>query len=251
MDNNDIQDIDFSDKKYVWEYQQEHCDLCNVGFDTSRGLNKHKQMVHKQEHANTEINEKIVVHINNDHEDETISNVKSVKFATEENNYNEGKIAHCELCDKSFNNSQDLQSHVNEKHDTNLDKMKNLRKLKIRFKEITNDRPRNVQWVSMENNVKEGEISYAEIKETIDNLEKCQKAKEKELSNFDGVYKEVDDFGQEVMGTRYVLSEKDNREIKAQFVVKGLQEDNQEQSDSPTASRETTSNATSIWKGMY
>ena len=41
-----------------------------------------------------------------------------------------------------------------------------------------------------------------------------------------------------MLGTRFVLTEKDDGNIKARFVIKGFQED-VDQSDSPTASRDT------------
>ena len=72
------------------------------------------------------------------------------------------------------------------------------------------------------------------------NQRKCREAKEKELQNFDDyhVYDEVTYSGQNVIGTRFVLTEKDDGTIKARFVIKGFQEETI-QADSPTASRET------------
>ena len=49
----------------------------------------------------------------------------------------------------------------------------------------------------------------------------------------------MEDVGQPGLGTRYVLTEKDNGDIKARFIGKGFQANNENQSNSPTASRET------------
>ena len=92
--------------------------------------------------------------------------------------------------------------------------------------------------------MKNGEIpdavDYQEIKENEKNFKLCQEAKEHELENFDqyDVYEEIEDSGQHVIGTRFVLTEKSDGTIKARFVIKGFQED-LIQSGSPTASRET------------
>ena len=61
------------------------------------------------------------------------------------------------------------------------------------------------------------------------------------LTNFDDyeAFEEVTDEGQEILGTRFVLTEKPDHTIKARFVTKGFQEKFSDQSDSPTASRES------------
>lgn len=68
------------------------------------------------------------------------------------------------------------------------------------------------------------------------------------------MYDEVKYEGQNVIGTRFVLTEKDDKSIKARFVIKGFQEDINE-SDSPTESRETlkvfltiSANKNGFWK---
>ena len=64
--------------------------------------------------------------------------------------------------------------------------------------------------------------------------------REKELSNFDEykVYEEVNDEGQQILGTRFVITEKEDGSLKARFVIKGFQEE-LDHTDSPTASRDT------------
>ena len=71
------------------------------------------------------------------------------------------------------------------------------------------------------------------------------KAKEQELqnwSNFD-VYKEIQDNGQKALSTRWVVTEKPLPEgkmsVKARLVVRGFEEEEKVQSDSPTASKST------------
>ena len=115
---------------------------------------------------------------------------------------------------------------------------KDLTKTKIRFKEVNQERALNDIWKA-NNNVED--IYYTEIKENQTNFEECQEAKDKELKNMDDfkVYEEVKDTGQYAMDTRYVLTEKADGSIKARLVVKGFQEQTLEQSDSPTASRDT------------
>ena len=60
------------------------------------------------------------------------------------------------------------------------------------------------------------------------------------MNNFENynVYKEVSYEGQEVIGTRFVLTEKPNGDIKARLVVKGFEEESSS-TDSPTVSRDT------------
>ena len=53
------------------------------------------------------------------------------------------------------------------------------------------------------------------------------------------MYEEVHYEDQQVLGTRYVLTQKPDATIKARFVVKGFQEEFEDSSDSPTSSRET------------
>ena len=72
------------------------------------------------------------------------------------------------------------------------------------------------------------------------------KAKEKELQNFEyyEAFEEVEDAGQERIGSRWVVTEKERQDgqktrIKARLVAKGFQEVEKPKSDSPTASRES------------
>ena len=243
-ENNDVYEVDFSDTNNIWEYEQEQCDLCHKGFDNKRGLKKHKVITHKKKDPYTcdQCNEELQTmddlknhkHIN--HEEIIQPNQeRSVHFNIEEINYNDGG---CDECNLTFSTTNDLTNHI---HNDHTDDFKNVRQAKMRFIEVNRDRKLNEKWIEKNNFIHEEEIKYAEIKENEDNFEKCQEAKAKELQNFDEyrVYDEVDDVGQHVMGTRYVLTEKDDGRIKARFVVKGFQDDTFNQSDSPTASRET------------
>ena len=72
------------------------------------------------------------------------------------------------------------------------------------------------------------------------------KAKEKELDNFKQyeAIEEVKDIGQETIGSRWVVTEKERQDgqktkIKARLVARGFQETEKPKSDSPTALRES------------
>ena len=71
------------------------------------------------------------------------------------------------------------------------------------------------------------DVIYQEIKETEENQTQIHEEKLKELENFDRykVYEEVEDLGQETIGTRCVLTERTDGTIKARFVMKGFQEE--------------------------
>ena len=125
-----------------------------------------------------------------------------------------------------------ISRSAQQNHEETADQIKVIRQKKIRFKEVNQDRKKNEKWIEHNNFIHEEEIKYAEIKESDENFERCQEAKNKELQK-------VEDVGQPVLGTRYVLTEKDNGDIKASFIGKGFQANNENQSNSPTASRET------------
>ena len=69
---------------------------------------------------------------------------------------------------------------------------------------------------------------------------KVVKAKEDELEKWDqyDAFEEIDDNGQHVLGSRWVVQDR-NGKCKARFVVKGCQEDTDPRSDSPTASKDS------------
>ena len=248
LENDDLKEVDFSDRDFTWEYEQEQCETCHKGFDNRKGLKRHQLLIHQDndnyecEQCSIKVNNldalkkhKQTVHVENTQQNKT---PKCVNFDLEEINYNEQD---CDVCHLTFETTAELTDHTQQNHEETADQIKIIRQKKIRFKEVNQDRKKNEKWIEHNNFIHEEEIKYAEIKENDDNFEKCQEAKKKELQNFDdyNVYDEVEDVGQPVMGTRYVLTEKDNGDIKARFVVKGFQENNENQSDSPTASRET------------
>ena len=111
----------------------------------------------------------------------------------------------------------------------------------MRFKEVIDERRRNERWLKSIEAERLEDAMYSEIKETQENQDEVHEAKEKELKNFDDfdVYEEEKYEGQEVLGTRFVLTQKPDKSIKARFVVKGFQENFEDASDSPTSSRET------------
>ena len=161
----------------------------------------------------------------------------------------------CDLCSKTFESRRSLKIHISVTHKENntfkaktvsfndteevnfVEHSNSVTKNKIRFKEVMQERKMNEKWVKL----KAEEAFYAEIKETPENTNRIREAKEKELKNFDdyGAFEEVKYDGQEVLGTRFVLTEKPDHRIKARFVTKGFQENFTDPSDSPTASRES------------
>ena len=71
-------------------------------------------------------------------------------------------------------------------------------------------------------------------------------AKEKEIENLETyeTFEEVDDIGQETIGSRWIVTEKEKHDgqkqnYKARLVAKGFQEREQLQSDSPTAAKDS------------
>ena len=106
--------------------------------------------------------------------------------------------------------------------------------------EVVKDSSKNEEWRKYVNADLEEQIFISEIKENEENYEKCQQAKKLELENFDkfNVYIEVEDCGQPTIGSRLVLSEKEDGKIKARFVIKGFQE-HDVQADSLMASQVT------------
>ena len=180
------------------------------------------------------------------HKDQKSPETKKVSFAeNEEINFNEHvQTNRCKLCGKEIDQNDDLENHMSHFH-KNKDK-KDIKKLKVRFKEILDERTKNEKWMTTKNTIDRDpndvdHVLYGELKETSENSERVIAAKEKELANFDDykAFKEVEEDGQVVLGTRYVLTEKPDGTIKARFVTKGFQEQNPHPSDSPTTSRET------------
>ena len=71
-------------------------------------------------------------------------------------------------------------------------------------------------------------------------------AKQKEIENLEkyGVFEEVEDIGQEKVGSRWVITKKEKADgqktnFKGRLVAKGFQETEAPQSDSPTMLRES------------
>ena len=100
--------------------------------------------------------------------------------------------------------------------------------MEIRFKEVMEERIKNEMWRKRLAREKNEKVNYAEILETPENAAAVSEAKQKELQNFDRyeAFEEVEDEGQEVLGTRFVLTEKPDKSINARFVIKGFQQSN-------------------------
>ena len=84
----------------------------------------------------------------------------------------------------------------------------------------------------------EWQVFINEVPKELHNTPECLDAKQdelKKLSSFD-VYEEIEDMGQECIGTRWVMTYKANG-VKARLVAKGFQESHPIPSDSPTVAR--------------
>ena len=199
LESDDMIEVDISSGLYEWKYVQFPCEFCKYQFHTRNGLFKHKKKKHNINSAE----------------------VEEVPFTTKT----------VSIDDIVFFESENIPT-------TSESQKKEVRQKKLRFKEICDEMKRNEKWRDSLNN--DDKILYNEIKESERNFNRCKEAKENELINFDKyqVYEEVEENDKEVLGTRFVLTEKPDGTIKARFVVKGFQEEII-QSDSPTASRET------------
>ena len=204
LDNTDEIAVDFSNGVSKWEYEKFHCDKCSKSFETRRSLRMHKTKVHENQKETSKS-----VHFN-----EVTEKEESVHVNT-----------HC----------------ATSSEDEEIDDFKDIRKRKVRFQEIIDERSKNEMWIKSRRAEEQEDAMYLEIKENEENQEKVHEAKEKELKNFDDfdVYEEIKYKDQDVLGTRFVLTQKPDNSIKARFVVKGFQENFEDASDSPTSSRET------------
>ena len=238
LPNDDIVCIDFSTNNYNWEYTEYECPLCPKSFKLHKGLNLHLSKAHNPSNdSNTVL-----------YGEETVN-----------------EIMHCDLCDVKVFNKEELSSHkynahekvlkscikikekLSEKNNTlkfqNSEKEKEDERIqqRIRFHELHDERSRNEKWLNSKQDDNEEEIFHAEVKEDEDNRKLCEEAKEKELQNFDEyeVFMEVEHSNQKVLGTRFVLTQKNDGTIKARLVTKWFQETDDLQTDSPTASRDT------------
>ena len=207
LPNGDSEEVDFNDINLKWKYLQFICDNCEKDFNTKRMLNNHINKEHKQVSESTA---------------HTSVENKSVDF----------EEVNCVI-----------EEYTQETHTERMKTAKSNQSVsqqKMRFKETTEERPHNDEWINTNNKLNEEEIYVAEIKENKENFHLFEEAKEKEVENFEKfkVFEEVPDVGQEVIGTRFVLTEKEDGSIKARLVIKGFQED-YHQSDSPTVSRDS------------
>ena len=113
---------------------------------------------------------------------------------------------------------------------------------KVQYKIINEDEDNECQENTQNQNIEEINVTYVPLGEHW--RPEVIEAKEKELNNwkkFD-VFNEIQDKGQTTISSRWVITQKeeDNEKfIKARLVVKGFQEQESIQSDSPTAAKST------------
>ena len=216
---------------------------------------KHNQLAHQKSEVKDDRSEATSALNENTSENSKIG---------EKDNLSDEAVAFNENAE-AFAKKQGVRVHINEEVEV-IPTVKNvegkIEKLKVvveketnektRFKELNQEHQDNLKWKNLTN--EEEDILMVEMKENEENHEQCRGAKLKEIQNFVDykVFEEVEDEGQFVLGTRFVLTSKGDGSIKARFVVKGFQEDGY-QSDSPTASRDTfkvfcTITANEKWK---
>ena len=133
LENDDLQEIDLSDKSYIWEYIKKQCDLCDAAFDNKKGLNVHKRLVHEQnlpakhykcEHCNITMNSlhDLNVHKERIHGEIVTANEQQkskpkVHFNSEEIQYNEQEAdEQCNGCTKTFEERECLNDHKLHEH---------------------------------------------------------------------------------------------------------------------------------------
>ena len=197
-------------------------ETCHKGFDHRNGLKRHQLLIHQDkdkyecEQCSVKVHNlealkkhKQTVHVENTQQNKTRKCVHFLPWRIQ------WQIKEIWFLSYNFwNNSQTDRSHSTESWKLCWPNQSHQTK-----NEVNQDRKNNEKWIEHNNFIHEEEIKYAEIKESDENFQRCQEAKNKELQK-------VEDVGQPVLGTRYVLTEKDNGDTKARFVVKGFQENN-------------------------
>ena len=102
-------------------------------------------------------------------------------------------------------------------------------------------------WMQMKNSECFDEMTIYTVEVPVREHKKPEviEAKQKEIENLEkyGVFEEVEDEGQETVGSRWVITRKEKadgqkQKVKGRLVAKGFQEKEAPQSDSPTMLRE-------------
>ena len=118
-------------------------------------------------------------------------------------------------------------------------------------KEVENEKLKDVigaKYLKMEKSVcfLESSVYVVEVPVREHGKAEVIEAKEKEIENLKlyETFEEIDDEGQETIGSRWIVTEKEKHDgqkqnYKARLVAKGFQERDQPQSDSPTAAKES------------
>ena len=141
----------------LWEYMPFLCSLCKKQFPTKRGLKKHFQIKHNEHNPE-------VGNANNDSEE--------ILFTAEDPST---KLRFSDT--KITVNENGTTNEIRIESDEKVEESKVMNKM--RFKEVTKDRPKNEEWVNLVHSTEEEEIFVAEVKENQDNGLKVQEAKEK------------------------------------------------------------------------
>ena len=132
LDNTDEVVVDFSDGVSKWEYEKFNCDKCSKSFETRRGLGAHKLRAHENQEKTTK-----TVHFN--------ENVKREEFV------------------------HIISNITTDFEEQEKDDSKEIRKQKVRFKEVIDERRRNERWLKSIEAERLEDAMYSEIKETQEN----------------------------------------------------------------------------------
>ena len=120
--------------------------------------------------------------------------------------------------------------------------MKDAKRKEMRREEIS------TFWMQVENSECFDEMAIYTVEVPVREHKKPEviEAKNKEIENLEkyGVFEEVEDEGQETVGSRWVINRKEKadgqkQKVKGRLVAKGFQEKESPQSDSPTMLRES------------
>ena len=195
------------------------------------------------EHQNQETR----ITINNENTKDISQNIQSrmpksherIRYKSEENE----EWTYAKVIGKGGKSTGKNKNYVNVRHETD-DKMIGVHLDKCLFEILDEDKncQNSKEQVEANNNDEEINITYVPVGQHLQ--PEVIRAKEKELDNWKNfeVYTEVPDNGQKTISTRWVITEKlqeEEKTIKARLVVRGFEEEEAVQSDSPTAAKST------------
>merc|ERR1712030_13939 len=166
----------------------------------------------------------------------------SVSFEIEDD-----KEARAEDADKSRNDSFGDDLDPNDIRDLETERRQTRSMTAAERREMTRDQTAAF-WLQMENTECFNDIAVFAVEVPAKEHKRAEvlEAKDREIENLDRyeVFEEVDDIGQEMIGSRWVITKKERSDgqkcaYKGRLVARGFQEKNAPQADSPTMQRES------------